>query len=73
MRLLFIPVYRPAGKELEQRKMERNSDASRTALLTYSHAISSHQDSKHESLPTGCLLGFCSLLQHFSIRVDLRY
>ena len=39
--------------------MERNSDASRTALLTYSHAISSHQNSKHESLPSGCLLGLC--------------
>ena len=33
LQLRFIPVYRPAGKELVQRMMERHSDTSRTACL----------------------------------------
>ena len=56
-----------------QHMMIRYDYTSRSARLRNRIARPYHQNSKHESLPSGCLLGFCSLLQHFSIRVDLRY
>ena len=42
-----------------QHMMERYDYASRTACLRNRIAISYHQNSKHESLPSGCLLGLC--------------
>ena len=42
-----------------QHMMERYVYTSRTARLRNRIAIPYHQNSKHESLPTGCLLGLC--------------
>ena len=39
--------------------MERYDYTSRTACLRNRIAISYHQNSKHESLPTGSLSGLC--------------
>ena len=64
----FIRVYRPAGKELAQRMMERHSDVSRTACLRNRMLYLPIKTRSMRVCPRG-VLGLCSLFQHFSIRV----
>ena len=46
-----------------QHMMERYDYASRKACLRNRIAISYHQNSKYESLPSGCLSGLCFFLK----------
>ena len=51
---------------LVQHMMVRYDYASRTARLRNRIAIPYPQNSKHESLPSGCLLGLCFFLKQLS-------
>ena len=63
---LFIAL---RAKVQVQHMMVRYVYTSRTARLRNRIAISYHQNSKHESLPTGCFLGLC-LFYHASSTVN---
>ena len=49
----------PKGQRAGTALMERYDYASRSACLRNRIAISYHQNSMHESLPTGCFFGLC--------------
>ena len=71
----FIPVYRPEGIELVQHMMVRYDYTSRTARLRNRIAISYHQNSKNECLPSGFIRFMlihsskAKLILHFSFFV----
>ena len=54
----FIPVYRPEGKELELLRWKDMTMRVVQLCLRNRIAISYHQNSKNECLPTGCLSRF---------------